>query len=404
MAYFNELPNIEYLSRFANQSSNEDYTLAKNIFRRAKLREDIAGSVTAFQFYQIKDDERPDQIANRIYGDPELDWVVLTTNNITSYPSQWTLSNDSLYEYLIDKYGSEEAFDDVKHFETVEVKDEYDRLVVPEKLIVDPDIYQEFKTIEKEENDYPLFYDLKTYPINNDYYPLEIKINLGQYVEVWERNNQGTNDEYTGQFYEITDIRIKKIEEAPYVYPTFSETPTYAKIDYSNLFVYGRTETKRAFIPNTLNGWPSTWGGVLPIHNRDSTDTTVIIKSLISEIPVDIAEDTRLYAIVSVDAIDTFSYTDGTIIPSASGTSYNLTILNEENQNVRAKFKIRRNNNGKIILVTLVDSGRDFEVNETIRILGSQIGGIDIIDDITITVDSIKPKPEFRFISIGEAP
>ena len=111
MAYFNELPNIQYLSRFADQSSNEDYTLAKNIFRRARLREDVANAATAFQYYQIKDDERPDQIAERIYGDPELDWVVLITNNITNYPSQWTLSNDSFYEYLIDKYGSEEELD-----------------------------------------------------------------------------------------------------------------------------------------------------------------------------------------------------------------------------------------------------------------------------------------------------
>jgi hypothetical protein len=395
MAYFNELPNIEYLSRFADQSSNEDYILAKNIFRRAKLREDIAGSVTAFQFYQIKDNERPDQIADRIYGDSELDWVVLITNNITSYPSQWTLSNDSLYEHLIDKYGSEDAFDDIKHLETVEVKDEYDRLVVPEKLIVDPDIYQEFKTIEKEENDYPLFYSLNTFPINNKYYPLEIKINLGQYMEVWERDNQGLNEEYIGEEYQVSEIRIRKQEDPPpYLFPQ------YSKIDYSNLFVYGRDEIKRIFIPNSLNGWPSTWGGELPIYNRDNSILKIVAKSNIAE-PVDIAEDTRLYAIVSADAIDTFSYTESTTISSASGATYNLTIFNEENGNIRAKFKVKRNNNGKIILVSLIDSGRDFKVNETIKILGSQIGGIDITDDITITVNTIISKPEFRFISIG---
>ena len=147
MAYFNELPNIEYLSRFANQSSNEDYTLAKNIFRRAKLREDIAGAVTAFQYYQIKDGERPDQIAERIYGDSELDWVVLITNNITSYPSKWTLTNEDLYEYLIDKYVSEDTFAKTRYLETIEIRDEHQRLVIPKKLKVDPDIYQEFNTV-----------------------------------------------------------------------------------------------------------------------------------------------------------------------------------------------------------------------------------------------------------------
>lgn len=221
-------------------------------------------------------------------------------------------------------------------------------------------------------------------------------------MEVWERDNQGLNEEYTGKEYQVSEIRIRKEEDpAPYVYPEYSETPYYSKIDYSNLFVYGRTEIKRIFIPNSLNGWPSTWGGELPIYNRDTTITKIVARSNIAE-PVDIAEDTRLYAIVSADAIDTFSYTKGTIIPSASGLTYILTILNEENGNIRAKFKVKRNNNGKIILISLVDGGRDFKVNETIKIVGSQIGGVDITDDVTITVNSIKSKPEFRFISIGD--
>ena len=290
MAYFNELPNIQYLSRFADQSSNEDYTLAKNIFRRARLREDVANAATAFQYYQIKDDERPDQIAERIYGDSELDWVVLITNNIINYPSQWTLSNDSLYEYLIDKYGSEEAFDDVKYLQTVEVRDEYDRLVIPAKLKVDSDLYQEFTTVQGKEN--PLFYDLKTFPIPSAYYPLEININLGQYLEVWERDNQGENEDYTGDQYQITDIKLQKQENEPKLYPP------YSRLDYSNLFVYGRSEVKTAFILNTLNGWPATWGGILSVYGQDSTIVDIKIKSNIGG-PINIADDFRLYTIVA---------------------------------------------------------------------------------------------------------
>ena len=288
MAYFNELPNIQYLSRFADQSSNEDYTLAKNIFRRARLREDVANAATAFQYYQIKDDERPDQIAERIYGDPELDWVVLITNNIINYPSQWTISNDSFYEYLIDKYGSEEAFDDAKYLQTIEVRDEYKRLVVPAKLKVDSDLYQQFNT----GNGNSQIFDLKTFPVPSKYYPLTINVNLGQYLEVWERDNQGENEDYTGEEYQITDIQLQKRENEPKLYPP------YSRLDYSNLFVYGRSEVKNVFILNTLNGWPNTWGGLLSVYKQDSTIVTIKIQSNLNG-PIDIANDFRLYNIVA---------------------------------------------------------------------------------------------------------
>ena len=288
MAYFNELPNIQYLSRFADQSSNEDYTLAKNIFRRARLREDVANAATAFQYYQIKDDERPDQIAERIYGDPELDWVVLITNYIINYPSQWTISNDSFYEYLIDKYGSEEAFDDAKYLQTIEVRDEYKRLVVPAKLKVDSDLYQQFNT----GNGNSQIFDLKTFPVPSKYYPLTINVNLGQYLEVWERDNQGENEDYTGEEYQITDIQLQKRENEPKLYPP------YSRLDYSNLFVYGRSEVKNVFILNTLNGWPNTWGGLLSVYKQDSTIVTIKIQSNLNG-PIDIANDFRLYNIVA---------------------------------------------------------------------------------------------------------
>jgi len=298
MAYFNELPNIQYLSRFKDQSSNEDYTLAKNIFRRARLREDVADAVTAFQYYQIKDDERPDQIAERIYGDAELDWVVLISNNIINYPSQWTLSNDSFYEYLIDKYGSEEAFDDAMYLQTKEVRDEYNRLVVPSKLKVDADLYQEFNTGKGNTQ----IFNLKTFPIPSEYYPLTINVNLGQYIEVWERDNLGEGQAYTGEEYQITDIKLQK-REAP-IFNNFRYYPANSRLDYSNLFVYGRDELKNVFVLNTLNGWPNTWGGELSVYNRDSSALKIKIQSNLNG-PIDIAEDFRLYNIVAKEDPET---------------------------------------------------------------------------------------------------
>lgn len=137
MGYFKELPNLEYLSQLPDANTNETYITVKNLFKRAKLRTDIVNIITAFQYYQIKDNERPDVVASKIYDDSELDWVILITNNITNIREQWPLSNQDLYYYMIDKYGSDENISGIHHYETTEVKDEYNRLVVPSGLQVD---------------------------------------------------------------------------------------------------------------------------------------------------------------------------------------------------------------------------------------------------------------------------
>ena len=137
MGYFKELPNLEYLSQLPDANSNETYITVKNLFKRAKLRTDIGNVITAFNYYQIQDNQRPDIIAQKLYDDTELDWVILITNNITNIREEWPLSNQNLYYYMIDKYGSDENISGIHHYETTEVKDEYDRLVVPSGLQVD---------------------------------------------------------------------------------------------------------------------------------------------------------------------------------------------------------------------------------------------------------------------------
>ena len=80
---------------------------------------------------------RPDMVAQKLYDDPELDWVVLTSNNITNIRNQWPLSNNDLHEHLLEKYGSEVNIAGIHHYETTEVLDEYNRVVVPAGLEVD---------------------------------------------------------------------------------------------------------------------------------------------------------------------------------------------------------------------------------------------------------------------------
>ena len=137
MAYFNELPNISTVSLLKDKSRSDERILVKNIFRRAKLRTDVDKAITAYDFYVIKEGERPDILANKFYDDPELDWVILIVNNITSIRDEWPLSNNDLNTHMIDKYGSESALAEVHHYETREIRDQHNRTVLEAGLEVD---------------------------------------------------------------------------------------------------------------------------------------------------------------------------------------------------------------------------------------------------------------------------
>ena len=135
MTYFRELPNLNYQSTALDRSSSEDYVQVKNIFRRAKLRDDLKYVFTSLVDYYIKDGVRPDQVADNIYGDPELDWVVLTSANIINVRDEWPLDSREMYNYALNKYGDD--LNQIRHYETTEVKDSSGRLILPKGKVVD---------------------------------------------------------------------------------------------------------------------------------------------------------------------------------------------------------------------------------------------------------------------------
>ena len=141
MSYFKQFPNIQYVNRFPNTKSNDEVTVAKNLFKRGKIREDLISVFAVFDYYTIGDEERPDQISAKLYGNPEYDWVILISNNIIDLYNEWPLSQAQFNEYLMKKYGSEEALEQIHHYETIELKDSYGRIVLPGGLIVDQEFY-----------------------------------------------------------------------------------------------------------------------------------------------------------------------------------------------------------------------------------------------------------------------
>ena len=135
--YFRTLPNFDYISRINERRSNNAYLTVKNLFRRAIIREDLFTDFMAFTKYKIVGDERPDTIAYKVYGDEDLDWVILASNNIINVRDEWPLTQNDFHNYLMEKYGSESELDKIKHYETKEIKDSKGKVFVPKGKIVD---------------------------------------------------------------------------------------------------------------------------------------------------------------------------------------------------------------------------------------------------------------------------
>ena len=139
MGYFNELPNIAYQSPLSHKNSSRDYIIIKNLFRRTKLFDHLSGSVSALDRFVIENGERPDTVAELLYGDSRLDYIVILVAGITNINHQWPLEDHQVYNYALDKYGSDEKLNGIHHYETFEIRDEQDRQILPPNLIVDVD-------------------------------------------------------------------------------------------------------------------------------------------------------------------------------------------------------------------------------------------------------------------------
>ena len=135
MSYFRELPDLNYQSPLKTKTSSRSYVRVKNLFRRVKLRDDLNNVFTLFNKYQISDGARPDTVAEELYGNPELDWVVLLTAGIINVHNEWPLSSRDIYRFSESKYGLD--LNNIHHYQTIEVKDSKGRVILPAGKHVD---------------------------------------------------------------------------------------------------------------------------------------------------------------------------------------------------------------------------------------------------------------------------
>ena len=107
--FFNKFPLIAY-----DMTNTGAYKLLPDIIRRVKLRSAIKDGQFIFDSYDVKDGERPEDVAYKWFGDAEYHWVILMTNNITDRFYQWPMTQPQFYEYITDKYAD---IDGIHHYE-----------------------------------------------------------------------------------------------------------------------------------------------------------------------------------------------------------------------------------------------------------------------------------------------
>lgn len=92
----------------------------------------------------------------------------------------------------------------------------------------------------------------------------------------------------------------------------------------------------------------------------------------------------------------TFTASAGTTILAAAGNTYIAVVSTGSATGFGATFNITRDGAGTISAVTLAAPGQAYEVGDVLTIDGSLIGGVDGVDDLTITVDGTAAQHQFE--------
>jgi hypothetical protein len=111
MPYFSNMPTLDYPLKINGKTVLIN---ARNILVRAKIIDRIKSTQAAYLNYTIRDGERPETLAARVYGQPDLHWVVLLFNEILDPLFEWPLSSNDLESAVNTKYTGKTLFIDLK--------------------------------------------------------------------------------------------------------------------------------------------------------------------------------------------------------------------------------------------------------------------------------------------------
>ena len=107
--YFSSFPKILY-----DAKGQGNPKVVTNLLRRIAIRSKIKDNAMIYDTYDIVSGDTPESLAHKMYGDSELHWVILITNDITDRYHQWPMYEQQFNTYINEKYSNP---DGVHHYE-----------------------------------------------------------------------------------------------------------------------------------------------------------------------------------------------------------------------------------------------------------------------------------------------
>lgn len=145
--YFDKFPVISYNINKQDGVPNE-YQLATNIFVRLKVLSEKLDQVFHYYEYTIKEQDNPENLAERLYGTPEAHWLILLTNTRYDAFYDWPMNYDIFKKYITGKYGS------VQNAQVTDAK--WQRVLLVKNVPSDQETKTVFEMSEQEYMDSPL--------------------------------------------------------------------------------------------------------------------------------------------------------------------------------------------------------------------------------------------------------
>ena len=119
--YFRSIPDIQYDTKPVNYPfTSSDFIVAKNFFRRFQLNPDVFDFALLYDQTTVEDGERLDQVAYRMHGKAEYDWIIVLVNNLIDPQFDWPMSDNVLRKYSEEKY--DDPYSEILYYETQEIR------------------------------------------------------------------------------------------------------------------------------------------------------------------------------------------------------------------------------------------------------------------------------------------
>ena len=111
--YFANFPLIPY-----DSVGDGNFKVVTNLLKRVAVRAKVRTNTAFYDTYDVKDGETPEILADKLYKDAELHWVILLVNDITDRYHQWPQNTNQFIAYINDKYSNVDA---THHYEISQV-------------------------------------------------------------------------------------------------------------------------------------------------------------------------------------------------------------------------------------------------------------------------------------------